>query len=257
VKGASFGQEGGELSYGSYLRVSELLSLQSLLSKPPAHDELLFIVVHQTYELWFRQLLFELASVRDLSALILVHPDVDGFLNVDCRFWCPADGIEHRSRVDGVPYADWVRDGYLIATPGNVTDYDFIQEEAKAIAERVGVEEIGFDRWNASQLVTNLQSDGASMIAISQTHAGLAAGWRALEKAVLEHKLRHGGHPILRWMAGNVQVETDAAGNQRPSKRLSSERIDGMVGLTMAIGRAIVHMAEAPSTYEERGVLAL
>ena len=61
-----FGQEGGELSYGSYLRIPELLQLQSLLSDPPAHDELLFIVVHQAYELWFKQALFELESVREV-----------------------------------------------------------------------------------------------------------------------------------------------------------------------------------------------
>jgi tryptophan 2,3-dioxygenase len=65
VRGARFGREGGELSYGSYLRVPELLSLQSLKSSPPAHDELLFIVVHQAYELWFKQMIFELESVRD------------------------------------------------------------------------------------------------------------------------------------------------------------------------------------------------
>src|ERR671919_2470795 len=62
----SFGEEGGRLSYGTYLRVPELLSLQTLLSDPPAHDELLFIVVHQAYELWFKELLFELESVRHL-----------------------------------------------------------------------------------------------------------------------------------------------------------------------------------------------
>jgi phage terminase large subunit-like protein len=184
----------------------------------------------------------DLASVLDLTALIIIHRDADGFLNVECRFYCPKKGIEQRSRVDGVPYADWVRDGWLVATTGDTTDYDFVREDAKAIAERVDVGEIGYDRWNASQLVTDLQADGANLVAISQNHAGLSAGWRELEKAILDHKLRHGGHPILRWMAGNVEVETDAAGNQKPSKAHSTERIDGITGLTMAIGRLIVHI---------------
>jgi len=183
----------------------------------------------------------DLASVRDLTALIIVYRDTDHYLNVECRFWCPEDGIAQRSRVDGVPYADWVRDGYLIATPGNVTDYNYVEAEYDQIAQRVNVGEVGYDRWNASQLVTNLQSAGANMVPISQTHAGLAAGWRELEKAILEHKVRHGGHPILRWMAGNVEVETDSAGNQKPSKSHSSERIDGIVGLTMGVGRVMVH----------------
>ena len=126
-------------------------------------------------------------------------------------------------------------------TPGNVTDYDFIKAENRKLADRHEILETGYDRWNATQLATDLQAEGAKLIAIPQTSAGLAPGWRELEKAILEHKIRHGGHPILRWMAGNVEVETDAAGNQKPSKRLSSERIDGMVALDMAVGRWMVH----------------
>lgn len=179
----------------------------------------------------------DLASVKDLTALILIHRDADGFYNLECFFWCPEEGIEQRSRNDGVPYADWARDGFLIATPGNVTDYSYVEKQLQDSAEERAIAEVGYDRWNATQLVTNLTADGATMIPISQTHAGLAAGWRELEKAVLEHKIRHGGNPVLRWMAGNVQVETDSAGNQKPSKAHSSERIDGMVGATMAVGR--------------------
>lgn len=186
----------------------------------------------------------DLASVRDLTALLFVARDDEGYYDVLCRFWCPEAGIHERSQHDGVPYEDWVRDGYLIATPGNVTDYDFVKAEAGAIADAHEVGEIGFDRWNATQLATDLTSEGATMVAIPQTYAGLAPGWREIEKAVLEHKLRHGGHPILRWMAGNVEVETDAAGNQRPSKAKSTERIDGMVSLNMAVGRWIVHVDE-------------
>jgi phage terminase large subunit-like protein len=185
----------------------------------------------------------DLASVRDLSALILIHRDDEGTDHVLCRFWCPEEGIEHRSRVDGVPYADWVRDGYLIATPGNVTDYAFIREEVKTLAERYAVAELAFDRWNATQLATELGQDGATCIAVPQTFTGLSPGWRELEKRIAERRIRHGGHPILRWMAGNVETETDAAGNQRPSKAHSSERIDGMVALTMAEARWAVHVA--------------
>jgi phage terminase large subunit-like protein len=200
----------------------------------------------------------DLASVRDLTALVVVHRDTDDFYNVLCRFWCPEEGIAERSRRDGVPYDDWARDGFLTATPGNVTDYSFVRAQAQADAERWQILEVGYDRWNATQLATELEQDGAVMVPISQTQAGLAPSWREVEKAVLEGKLRHGNHPILRWMAGNVEVETDAAGNQKPSKARSSERIDGMVALTMAIGRWMVRIAEQPSIYsEERGMVAL
>ena len=197
----------------------------------------------------------DLASVRDLAALVAIHRDAEGQHHVECRFWCPEEGIERRSRVDGVPYADWVRDGFLTATPGGVIDYSFIRAEITALAERWDIDEIGIDRWNATQLATELTQDGATVFYIPQTYTGLAPAWFELEKLVLEHRIRHGGHPILRWMAGNVETETDASGNQRPSKARSSEKIDGMVALTMALARAITHIDEAPSAYETRGAL--
>jgi tryptophan 2,3-dioxygenase len=72
--GPHFGEEGGLLSYGDYLRLDALLAQQSPASDPPAHDELLFITIHQVYELWFKLLLHELTSVRDL----LLGGDADG-----------------------------------------------------------------------------------------------------------------------------------------------------------------------------------
>lgn len=199
----------------------------------------------------------DLASVKDLTALVVVWRDPGRDFHIECRFYCPEDGIAERSRLDGVPYADWVRDGWLTPTQGNVTDYDVIQEDIKTLAARLQVDELGADRWNATQLATNLQQDGANVVFIPQTYVGLGPAWRELEKLILERRLRHGGHPILRWMAGNVEVDTDPAGNQKPSKSRSTERIDGIVALDMALGRAIVHLDDAPSIYEERGVIAL
>lgn len=204
----------------------------------------------ETYEDWVAHMVpegalgfggLDLASVQDLTADIDVFRDADGLVTAVCRFYCPEEGVKARSEHDNVPYDDWVRDGWLIATPGNVTDYEFVREARKAAATRNEISEIGYDRWNATQLTTQLGQDGATCVAIPQTHAGLGPGWRELERLLLESKLRHGGHPILRWMAGNVEVETDAAGNQKPSKAKSSERIDGIVGLNMAIARLIVH----------------
>jgi phage terminase large subunit-like protein len=196
----------------------------------------------------------DLASVKDLTALVLLfrvpgeEEDAQARYVIVARFWCPEDGILQRSRNDGVPYADWVRDGYLLATPGNVTDYSFVRAEQLALAERYAIGDIGFDKWNATQLVTDLMADGAQCTAIPQTHAGLGPAWRELEKLILEHRILHGGHPILRWMAGNVEVETDPAGNQKPSKRRSSERIDGFVALDMALNRWLAY-GEAPGIW--------
>lgn len=202
----------------------------------------------------------DLASVQDLTALVLwfqasdldeesgelvVHP---GMYDVLCWFWCPEDGIRQRAKRDGVPYEDWVRDGFLEATPGNVTDYAYIEARILELAETFAIGEIGYDRWNATQLATQLLQGGAPMIAIPQTHAGLAPAWREWDKLIIEGKVRHGGHPVLRWMAGNVEVETDHAGNQKPSKRLSTERIDGMVAGDMGLGRWMAH-GSAPAVW--------
>lgn len=82
------------------------------------------------------------------------------------------------------------------------------------------------------------------MIAIPQTYLGLSPASKELEKLVLSRKLRHGGHPVLRWMAGNVEVETDPLENIRPSKGRSSERIDGIVAVVMALARWIANGVE-------------
>lgn len=223
----------------------------------------------ETYEEWAARRVpkgavgfggLDLASVKDLTARIDLFRLEDGKVAALCAFWCPEDGVLERSRSDGVPYADWVRDGYLIATPGNVTDYDYVLEHQKAAAEEREIREIGYDRWNATQLVTDLTKDGATCVPIPQTHPGLGPGWRELERLILEGKFEHGGNPILRWMAGNVEVETDAAGNQKPSKARSSERIDGIVALNMAVARLIVYAAEDQSSVyerEDRGLVEL
>ena len=130
----------------------------------------------------------DLASVRDLTALILLFLAEDGLYDALCWFWCPEDGVQERSKRDGVPYADWVRDGYLIATPGNVTDYAFVEAKILEQAELFAIGEIGYDRWNATQLATDLMQDGAPMIAIPQTHAGLGPAWRELDKLIIEGK---------------------------------------------------------------------
>lgn len=187
----------------------------------------------------------DLASVRDLTALVLIFLADDGLYDVLCWFWCPEDGITERSKRDGVPYGDWARDGYLIETPGNVTDYAFVKATILEQATTFAIGELGYDKWNATQLAVELMQDGAPMIAIAQTHAGLGPAWREIDKLILQGKIRHGGNPILRWMAGNVEVETDAAENQKPSKSKSPERIDGMVALDMGIGRWMAHGAPA------------
>jgi phage terminase large subunit-like protein len=182
----------------------------------------------------------DLASTHDFTAFVLVWPRAAGGYYVRPWFWRPAEGLLEQARKDRVPYDMWREMGALRVTEGNVTDYDVIREDLRELAERYQIREIAFDRWNATQLVTQLQSDGATMVAMGQGVASLGAPTREVERLVLEGSLQHGGAPVLRWMVGNTAVEQDAAGNRKPSKRKSRERIDGVVALVMALGRAMV-----------------
>lgn len=197
----------------------------------------------------------DLASTTDVAALAMVWQD-GPTVNVEMRYWVPEDGIERRSRIDRVPYALWSRQGRIRATPGNVIDYGRIRADLNELREARNIREIGFDRWGAVQLSTDLQSDGFSMVSFGQGFSSMSGPTKELEKLVLGGFLQLGDDPVLRWMAGNVTVETDAAGNYKPSKKKSSEKIDGIVALIMAIGRLQASPADA-SVYESRGMAVL
>ena len=192
----------------------------------------------------------DLASTKDVTAFVLVFPDDDGGVDVLPYFWVPKDTLHERVKRDRVEYDSWELDEFLFTTSGNVTDYDVVREKIRELAETFDIREIAYDRWGATQLVTQLQSDGAACVPMGQGFASMSSPSKELEKLVIAGDLRHGGHPVLRWMAGNVAVEQDAAGNLKPSKKKSTERIDGMVALIMALDRA-TRIEEFRSVYED------
>lgn len=171
-----------------------------------------------------------------------------------CRFWLPEAAIEQRREKAGVPYPVWKQQGLLRSTPGNVVDYAYIRAEIAELAERVRIREVGYDRWNASQLVTDLMNDGASMVPVGLGFASMNTPMQQLERLLKGGQLRHGGNEVLRWMAGNLATEQDPAGNLKPSKRKSAEKIDGMVALLLALSRAIVDRGQGGTIYSQRGI---
>jgi len=192
----------------------------------------------------------DLSSTKDLTALVAVFPDGDGGYDVLAQFFVPKLNIKERANTDRVPYDVWERQQFLIATAGNVVDYEAVRQTLKDWAAEFQVREIAFDPWNATDLVTRLtESDGFVCVPIRQGFNSLSAPTKALEKLILSRQLRHDGHPVLRWCVSNVVVETDAAGNLKPSKAKSTERIDGVVALVMAIDRAEHNAASKPPAY--------
>lgn len=197
----------------------------------------------------------DLSSTSDITALVLVFPGDDG-LDVLPFFWVPADSISERSRRDRVPYDVWQRSGHIIATEGNVVDYDAIRLKVGELAKRYRIRELAIDRWNSTQLQTQLQGDGLTVVQFGQGFASMTAPTKELERLVKEGAIRHGGQPVLRWMASNVAVAQDAAGNIKPAKDKSSERIDGITAMVMGLDRATRRQTRR-SVYEDGGVFVL
>jgi phage terminase large subunit-like protein len=294
----------------------------------------------------------DLSTTTDLSALVLVFLDEDdGTVTLLPRFWMPADNAEKRERRDRVPYLTWARQGFVEMTPGNVIDYERIKSRIDEMQKRFNIHEIAIDRWNATQITTQLQGEGHSrigycvasrelqlarmrsakreakarhsggsrnpdatvrtsgtqvcpchphtttgkqvcpchpsrelqlariskrrptmigretatqnrgmlyeVVAFDQGYRDMSAPTKEFEKLVISGKLRHGGHPVLRWMVSHVSAETDAAGNLKPSKKKSTERIDGLVAAIMALGRWLVADTSSSSSFEKRGLYHL
>ena len=193
---------------------------------------------------WYAGL--DLASTFDLSAFVMVSQADDGTFDVLPYFWVPQANAAERTLRDKVDYIGWIRDGFIRATDGNVTDYDVIRRDIVELSQKFNIRQVGIDRWNATQLATQLQGDGVDVTGFGQGYGSMSSPSRALENYVLSERIRHAGHPVLAWMAANVAVQSDHQGNIKPSKAKSTERIDGIVSLVMALGLHATATAKPP-----------
>jgi phage terminase large subunit-like protein len=195
----------------------------------------------------------DLSTSTDLTAFDLVFPYEGRFATIP-HFFIPEDTMLEHSRSDQVNYALWKKQGFIHVTPGNVVDYNYLEEIIKQEAVKYNIAEIAYDRFNASQLVINLQDDGFEMTPFGQGFVSMSPATKDLEVMVLSQRIIHGGHPVLRWNIDNLVVRQDEAGNLKPDKKKSTQRIDGAVALIMGLSLAIKHQDEdAPSIYETRG----
>ena len=200
----------------------------------------------------------DLSSTGDITALVLMFPprDEDEKYILLPFFWVPEETIPQRVKAASVPYDIWEKQGYLLSTEGNVIHYDFIEKFINDLAEKYHIVEIAVDRWNATQMIQNLEGDGFTMVPFGQGFASMSGPTKDFYRLLMEGKIIHGGHPVLRWMAGNVVVDTDPAGNIKVTKAKSKEKIDGIVAAIMALDRCIRNQTEPQgSVYDERGLL--
>ena len=181
----------------------------------------------------------DLARVNDLSSLALVFPpETEGeTVKVIWRHWCPEDDILRRSRRDRAPYTVWRDQGWLVATEGNTTDFRFIEAEVLDLARRFNILDVAYDRTFAGELVRNLQDEGINMVEFGQGFISMGPAAAEFMRLLIGRELQHGGNPVATWCSSNVTVRRDPAGNEKPDKERSTERIDAVVAAVMAVGR--------------------
>ena len=200
----------------------------------------------------------DLSSTSDLTALVLVFPPTsedEPYIALPF-FWLPEETLSLRVRRDHVPYDQWAKRGFIQTTEGNVVHYGFIERFICELGERYDIREIAHDRWNATMMVQTLEDDGFTMVPFGQGFKDMSPPTKELMRIVLEHKLCHGGHPVLRWNMDNAFVRTDPAGNLKLDKEKSTEKVDGAVALVMALDRAMKNQG-GDSVYNHRGLIVL
>lgn len=198
----------------------------------------------------------DLASTSDVSAFVLVWL-IDGRLKVLPRLWLPEDVIDERTRKANVPYRTWHDQGLMLSTPGNVTDYEFIEHDITRLMDQYNVQQIGFDPWNATALVNRLMENGAPMVQVRQGAKTFNPPMKALERHLRAGTLDHGGHPVLSWMASNVVARRDPNDNMAPDRKNSQEKIDGIVAMLMGMGLQMLDQSSDENPYNARDLVSI
>ena len=200
----------------------------------------------------------DLSSSGDITAFALVFPpisDGDKYMVLPF-FWIPEENMELRVKRDHVPYDLWHRQGLLETTEGNVIHYGYIEHFIEELGKVYNIREIAFDRWGATETTQILEGMGFTVVRFGQGFKDMSPPTKALMDIVKEQRIAHGGNPVLHWMMDNVVVKKDSAGNIKPDKEKSSEKIDGVVAMIMALSRAMLKgNDDGSSVYDDRGII--
>ena len=199
----------------------------------------------------------DLSNVSDITAYVLLFHENDRFQLLP-HFWIPEEKMLEKIRKENINYDKWVAEGYVTVTPGNVIDYDFVKTDILRIVADYDLRTSAYDRWNSSQTIIDLQNEGMECNPFGQGYGSMSAPTKEFEKLVLTGKIEHFGNPVLRWMLASTLVKTDPAGNIKPDKEKSTQKIDGIVASNMSLGEWMTAQANDESNpYENRGLLTL
>jgi len=192
----------------------------------------------------------DLSSTQDLTAIVAAFRDDDGGYSLRPWFFCPADNLAKRQERDQVPYLTWAEADHLTATPGNVVDYAYVETVIEEISQRYRIQELAIDPAMSAGIVPRLQDMGINVVHFRQGWLSMTPAIMETERALISGKLRHGGHPVLRWNFNNAVIDRGPKGDTaRFIKSKSAEKIDGAVAAAMAIARAQASDA-GPSIFE-------
>ena len=199
----------------------------------------------------------DLSNVSDITAYVLLFHENDRFQLLP-HFWIPEEKMREKIRKENINYDKWVAEGYVTVTPGHVIDYDFVKADILRIVADYDLRTSAYDRWNSSQTIIDLQNEGMECNPFGQGYGSMSAPTKEFEKLVLTGKIEHFGNPVLRWMLASTLVKTDPAGNIKPDKEKSTQKIDGIVAAIMALGEWMTAQAnDERNPYENRGLLTL
>lgn len=200
----------------------------------------------------------DLAAVSDLCALMYTCPMEDGTSRVWGHYWLPEAALDRLDHMTELAATDWVRQGWITVTPGNVTDYDFIRKHINDDLDKYNIKSMGFDPWNSTHLTNQLSEDGLTMEKVRQGAATLSSPTKELKRRVLSNPplIDHRGDPVLRWMVSCLVPHVDASGNVKPDKVRSRGKIDGVSALVTSIYVQMMYN-ELSSSYETGGVEAI
>lgn len=186
----------------------------------------------------------DLSSVSDLTSVCWTFPDGGGGYDAIWRHFLPEAALDDLAKRTADAARVWVREGWLRLTPGNVLDNDYVLDQIDRDAQRFEVATVGFDRWGANDLVRRLTDGGLTCVGIGQGFASLNGPLKELLRLVLSGQYRHGGNPVMRWMVDNLAVAMDPAGNVKPDKATSHDKIDGISAALNALKECVDAEAE-------------
>ena len=197
----------------------------------------------------------DLSATTDITAVVAVFPEPDSDnLHVLPFFFVPEENIHKRQTKDHVPYLNWKKQGYIVATGGDYIDQSAVINKVIELSEKYQVLSVAVDPWNGAGVISALSKAELPVFSFRQGMYSYSAPTKRFEELVGKGKIQHYNNPVLRWMARNVTVIHDTNENMMPSKKKSTERIDGITSIIMALGQHMVYADENESAYNDDSV---